>query len=85
MGEPTVVGRAVINEKSFPQITKFNLEMLDADGKWQVLSRGRSVGFWCEFTFAPVTAQKFRLHVLESNLKWPDAAVTVDEFNLFRE
>ncbi len=85
MGEPTVVGRAVINEKSFPQITKFNLEMLDADGKWQVLSRGRSVGFWCEFSFAPVTAQKFRLHVLESNLKWPDAAVTVDEFNLFRE
>ena len=81
--EPTEVARVVINEKSHPQVTKFTIEMLDADGNWQVLTRGRSIGAWSESTFAPVTARKFRLNVLDSKLIWPSGGVTIDEFQLF--
>ena len=83
LGKPTEVARAVINEKSYPQITKFTVEMLGTDGKWKVLARGRSIGAWCELSFAPVTAQKFRLNVLSSKLLYPNGGVTVDEFKLF--
>ena len=83
LGKPTEVARAVLIEKSYPQITSFAIEMLTADGQWQVLARGRRIGAWFESSFAPVTGQKFRLHVLESRLKWPDGGVTVDEFQLF--
>jgi len=83
LGKPMVVSRAVINEKSYPQVTRFTIEMFGADGKWQVLTHGRSIGAWAELSFAPVTGRKFRLNVLESKLKRPNGAVTVDEFQLF--
>ncbi len=83
LGKPTVVARAVLNEKSYPQITKFTVEMFGADGKWPVLAWGRSIGARFELSFAPVTARKFRLNGLESELMWPSSGVTVDEFKLF--
>ena len=83
LGKPMVVSRAVINEKSYPQVTKFTIEMFGADGKWQVLTQGRSIGAWAELSFKPVTAQKFRLNVISSKLLYSNSGVTVDEFKLF--
>ncbi len=85
LGKPMAVRRAVIDESSYPQTTRFAIEAQQADGSWKAVATGTSIGSDKEVTFEPVTAQKFRLNVLESKLINPLSGVTVNEFKLFEK
>ncbi len=85
LGKPVEIARAVIDEASYPQATKFAIEAQQADGSWTAVAGGEAIGAGMELKFAPVKAQKFRLHILESKLIHPGAGVTVDEFQLFEK
>jgi hypothetical protein len=85
LGKPTGVSRIVIEEQSYPQTARFTIEAQQADGTWQVLAEGTTIGPHKELQFAPTTARKFRLHILESKLLNAGAGVTIDEFQLFEK
>ena len=61
LGVPTEVSRVVIQEVSYPRISKFAIEAQAADGSWQKVAGGETVGAGKELKFTPVKAQKFRL------------------------
>ena len=80
LGKPETVGRIVIQETSYPRISKFTVETQQADGNWKVVAEGDTVGANKEIRLAsPVTARTFRLNILDSS----EDAPTVDEFQLF--
>lgn len=85
LGKPMQVSRVVIQEVSYPQTARFAVESQLPDGSWKTLAAGTAIGAFRELKFMPVTAQKFRLHILESNLINAGAGATVDEFELFEE
>ncbi len=74
---------AVIDESSYPQTTKFAIEAQIEDGTWKSVADGTTIGTKKEVVFAPIKAQNFRLHILESKLDNPAAGVTINEFQLF--
>jgi hypothetical protein len=84
LGKPAAVARAVIQEQSYPQTTRFAVEAQAADGSWKTLTEGAAIGMHKEVKFPPTIARKFRLHILESKLINAGAGVTVDEFQLFQ-
>jgi hypothetical protein len=83
LGAPTEIGRAVIDESSYPQASKFSFEAQMPDGAWKTVVEGGAMGANKELNFAPVKARKFRLHVQEAKLINAHAGVTVNEFQLF--
>jgi len=83
LGKPTKVSRAVIQEHSFPQTTRFTVEAQLPDGSWKLLAEGTTIGADKELKLPPTTAQKFRLKIFESKLINTGSGVTIDEFQLF--
>ena len=73
----------MIQERSYPQTTRFAVEAQQADGSWKVLSEGKTIGADKDVKIKPTTAQKFRLNILESKLINAGAGGTIDEFQLF--
>ncbi|MCX6922352.1 MAG: discoidin domain-containing protein [Verrucomicrobia bacterium] len=80
LGHPASVSRAVIQEISWPSISKFSIEARDANGTWQPFTTGTTIGAYLEMKFAPITAQYFRLHI-ESASNMPN----IEEFQLFEQ
>jgi hypothetical protein len=64
LGRPHTIDRAFLSE-AYDRIEDFELQV-DRDGRWDTFVRGRKVGSGLELKFAPVTAQKVRLNVLQA-------------------
>ena len=79
LGAPMDVSRAVLQETSYPRVSKFALEARQADGSWKTLAQGGEIGTLKELKFAPAKAQVFRLNILDAK----EDAPTVDEVQLF--
>lgn len=79
LGSPMAISRAVIEEAYAPRVRKFQIEY--HDGKdWVPCFQGTRVGERGEFRFPAVTAQRFRLNILEAS-----EGPTIWEFQLFSE
>jgi hypothetical protein len=83
LGRPMAISSIVIQEKSYPQTTRFAIEAQLADGSWKTLAEGGPIGEFKELEVKPTTAQRFRLKILESKLINAGAGATIDEFQLF--
>ena len=83
LGKATKISRIVIQERTYPQTTRFAVEAQQADGSWKVLWEDKIIGANKNVKIKPTTAQKFRLNILESTLFNAGAGVTIDEFQLF--
>ncbi len=78
LGEPKTVASAMIAEADFgPRVQKFELQA-KTDGQWKTIYTGKTIGEECRVKFEPVTAQVFRLNILEAT-----EGPTLDEFQLF--
>ena len=86
LGQRLAVSRVLIQEvcaaPRVPLVTKFAVEALQADGTWKAVLQGDGIGAEKELTFAAVTAQKFRLHLLDAKDAGGSAPV-IGEFQLF--
>ena len=81
LGKPETIIRAVIQEVSYPRVTKFALEAEQPDSQWKVVAEGGTLGAGKEIRLAnPVTAQKFRLNILDAS-----DVPTIDEIQLFKK
>jgi hypothetical protein len=80
LGKPFAISRAVIEEISWPSITKFSIEALNAAGQWQPATTGTTIGAHWEMKFAPVTARHFRLNI-QAATNMPN----IEEFQLFEK
>ncbi|MCW1925689.1 discoidin domain-containing protein [Luteolibacter arcticus] len=67
LGRPMEVSRVVIQETSYPRVSRFAFEAQEADSSWKALATGTTLGADMELSFAPVTAQVFRLNVLDAS------------------
>lgn len=85
LGADVQIGKALIDESSYPQTTRFVIEALLPDGTWKIAVEGGAIGAKRELQFPPVKARKFRLHVLESKLVGPLSGVNINEFQLFEK
>lgn len=83
LGKPMTVSRIVIEEKSYPQTTRFAIAAQQADESWKTLAEGTTIGAFLELNVKPTNARKFRLQILDSNLVNAGAGATIDEFQLF--
>jgi len=79
LGSAVAVNRAVIEEAYAPRVRKFQIEY--HDGKdWVPCFQGTTIGERGEFRFPAVTAQRFRLNILDAS-----EGPTIWEFQLFSE
>jgi len=64
LGEPKAVGRILVLEEPWNRARKFRLQYQEGDA-WKTFHEGTTLG---EFSlkFPPITAQRFRLDVLEA-------------------
>jgi hypothetical protein len=85
LGRLVAIGRAVIDESSYPQATKFVIEAQMDDGSWKTVAEGGTIGTQKEVVFSAIKAQKVRLRVLESKLINAQSGVTINEFQLFEK
>jgi alpha-L-fucosidase len=79
LGKPADVRRAVIAQ-AYPElqrVKKFAVEYWQGD-EWKTCYRGEDLGARLDATFAPVTAQRFRLNITEAT-----DGPTIWEFQLF--
>ncbi|MCY2996189.1 MAG: discoidin domain-containing protein [Planctomycetota bacterium] len=76
LGTPTPVNRAVIKELEFPRTEQFAIEYKDGD-TWKPLVTGTAIAGAKSFDFPPVTAQHFRLNILQAS-----EVPTIEEFQL---
>jgi alpha-L-fucosidase len=79
LGSPKTVGEAVVVQ-AFPElrrVRKFAIEYSD-DGAWKACYTGKELGSKLSVSFKAVTAQRFRLNVLEAT-----DGPTIWEFKLF--
>jgi alpha-L-fucosidase len=79
LGKPTTFSRAVV-EQAFPElhrIHKFAVEYFQ-DGQWQSCCQSENPGAKVSLRFAPVTAQRVRLNLIEAT-----GGPTIWEFRLF--
>ena len=58
---------------------KFELQA-KTDGQWKTFYTGKTLGEECRVKFDPVTAQVFRLNILEAT-----EGPTIEEFQLFEK
>jgi alpha-L-fucosidase len=66
LGRDRKVGRLVIDERSWDRIQSYDLQA-KVEGAWKTIVEGTTVGASHERKFAPVTARRFRLRILESS------------------
>jgi hypothetical protein len=85
LGAEMEIGRAIIDESSYPQTLKFVIEARQADGSWKPVFAGGEIGPNREVRFPPAKARKFRLHVLESKLINSLSGVNINEFQLLTD
>lgn len=78
LGKTTAVSRAVIQEVSWPGITRFAIEAQQADGSWQNAATGTTIGAEWEVKFPPIAAQRFRLRIDAARIM-----PNIEEFQLF--
>jgi hypothetical protein len=78
LGQPMEVSRVVVQENSYPRVTRFAFEAQLADDSWKALATGTTLGEDKELTFAPEKARVFRLNILDAS-----DAPTVDEVLLY--
>jgi alpha-L-fucosidase len=87
LGQDTSVSRVVIQEGAeaprTPLVTKFAVEAMQADGTWKAVVEGEGIGNEKELLFEPVTARKFRLHILDAATSAAGSAAVIEEFQLF--
>lgn len=83
LGKPMTISLIVIQERSYPQATRFAVEAQQTDGSWKTLASGTTIADFKEINIEPAMAQKFRLRILESKLINAGAGATIDEFQLF--
>ena len=78
LGEPRTIGSAMIAEADFgPRVQKFELQA-KIDGQWKTFYTGKTLGEELRVKFEPVTAQVFRLNIVEAT-----EGPTIEEFQLF--
>lgn len=78
LGEPKTVASAMIAEADFgPRVQKFELQA-KIDGQWKTIYTGKTIGEECRVKFEPITAQVFRLNIVEAT-----EGPTISEFQLF--
>jgi alpha-L-fucosidase len=81
LGKPVTFSRAVIKQ-AYPElgrVRKFAIEYF-ADGQWKACHEGGRLGAKLNAQFAPVTAQRVRLNILEAT-----DGPTIYEFHLFAD
>jgi alpha-L-fucosidase len=78
LGRPTTFRRAWISEAFPNRVQKFELQWLDGT-EWKTFCTGTTVGESWSKGFAPVTAQRVRLNILDSTV-----GPTIWEFELFK-
>lgn len=62
---PRTVGKVRIDEAIAERVQRFELQY-QAQGQWTTFLTGGTLGRWFQAEFEPVTAQKFRLSILEA-------------------
>jgi len=79
LGRPTVIGRAVVDQ-AFPELQRCQKYAIEywLDGRWIACYQGENLGATLNVFFAPVTAQRVRLNVMEAT-----DGPTIWEFSLF--
>lgn len=77
LGQPTAVGRVMIDEAYEGRIQRFELQCREGD-RWKTVLSGETVGRGFTRKFPAVTAQHFRLEILEAT-----EGPTIWEFQLF--
>jgi alpha-L-fucosidase len=77
LGQPTRVGRAVVEELAFHRTQEFAIEYHDGDA-WKAVVKGTTIAGDRTFRFRPVTARIFRLNILKAS-----EVPTIEEFQLF--
>jgi alpha-L-fucosidase 2 len=77
LGQPVLVGRAVVRELAGPRIRKFAVDVLEGES-WKPLAGATKVGVVCVLDFPPVTARKFRLNIGEAA-----DTPTIEEWGLY--
>jgi alpha-L-fucosidase len=65
LAKPVTVERIRVEEAGPERVRRFEFQVRDGDG-WRTVFAGTTLGRWFQQRFAPVTAQQFRLHVLEA-------------------
>ena len=65
LGKPLVIQRVRIEEAYAGRIKKFELQYRNGTA-WKTIFQGTAVGEWFQQKFDPVTAQEFRLNILEA-------------------
>jgi alpha-L-fucosidase len=79
LGESKKIGSAMIAEADFgDRVQKFELQA-KTDGQWKTFYSGKTIGSDRFIKFTPVTAQVFRLNILEAT-----EGPTLSEFQLFQ-
>jgi len=66
LGEPATVSSAMIDERTWNRVKKFELQYKDKE-KWKTIVEGATIGEKKELSFTSVTARIFRLNILEAN------------------
>lgn len=79
LGKPHKIEKIILSERiKNSKIGKFEVQYLQ-NGKWISVAKGDKMGEWTR-TIDPITAQKFRLKILDSK-----GYIGVNEFQLFSE
>ena len=66
LGRPSSVERVRIDEAIDERVQKFEFQYR-AGQEWKTLFTGQKIGRWFQQGFKPVTAQEFRLNILEAS------------------
>ena len=77
LGRMVKFSRATLIEAYPGRVQKFELQWLDG-AQWKTFCTGTGIGEYWTRTFAPVTAQRVRLNILEAT-----DGPTIREFELF--
>lgn len=77
LGQPYDIDRALISEAFPMHVQRFELQYWN-DTEWKTFYRGTTIGKRWTASFAPITAQRIRLNVLDSTI-----GPTIWEFQLF--
>jgi alpha-L-fucosidase len=65
LGKPLTVQRVRIEEAVAERVQKFEFQYRDGK-EWKTIFKGNKIGHWFQQKFEPVTAQEFRLNILEA-------------------
>jgi len=80
LGEAKEISRVWLSEVEWPETEEFVIEVKRADGTWQPVAHGTTIGADKEVTFAPVKARYVRLNILKAKM-----AININEFQVFQQ